>query len=187
MSLSRLARPCFSQADCPSGSTCTTKGFPKDFQPPAGMGACINPSNPNYSNAFGTCSASTVGAPCGGYLQGYSQNKALGYTCQPVTYSQGTAYVCLPPLTSGMGTCVQGSPTLYTGVGGVFNPAWVTAGTTAGGGTPFYETFHAACPTAYAWQFDDPVGGFSCTGTTGFTVTFCGVSPAAAKAQTGGH
>lgn len=52
-----------------------------------------------------------------------------------------TAYTSLPPTTSGLGTCKTvpelTQPALYTGVAGVFNAAWLTAGLQAGAnGTP---------------------------------------------------
>jgi hypothetical protein len=171
---------CFGDVDCPPGDSCVTSGFASGFQPPAGSGVCIDPSSLAYSGNGVTCGASNVGTACGGYLQDYASSNALGYTCQSVTLSDGSvAYPCLPPLTTGMGTCTKPdagktAATLYTAVGGVFNQAWVDAGTTAGGGTtPYYETFHAACPNAYAWQYDDAVGGFACGNLTGFDVTFC--------------
>lgn len=171
---------CFADVDCPAGSSCVTNGFASGFQPPAGSGVCIDPNNPDYKDAIITCSSATVGQACGDYLQSYALSGALGYTCQPVNLSNGTtAYPCLPPLTSGLGTCTAPDPgktgaTLYSGGGGVFNQAWVDAGVIAGGGsTPYYATFHDACPDAYAWQYDDSVGGYACSALTGFEVTFC--------------
>jgi len=55
----------------------------------------------------------------------------------------------------------------------------------AGGGTtPYYETFKAACPNAYVFQYDDASADYSCTvsptPSNGFDITFCGsaVAPA---------
>jgi len=164
----------FSQADCAVGKLFTTTGFPPSYTLPPGQGVCIDPNNPNYANAMLTCGAATVGQPCGGYLFGSYAN-ALGYTCQPVTANGITAYACLPPTTSGLGQCIGGSPPLYNGVGGVTNAAWITAGIQAGGGTtPYYQTFKAACPAAYTWQYDDAASGFACEGFTGFNIDFCG-------------
>lgn len=169
----------YAQLDCPVGTIFTTQFA--SFKPPTGMGVCINPANPNYANSVGTCSASTVGQGCGGYLF-LNYDDALGYTCQSVGYSSGgnalTAYVCVPPVTSGLAACQApaGNTPLYQGTGGVFNAAWLTAGLQAGGGTkPYYETFKEACPQAYTWQYDDDSGGFACTTSklTGFDVTFC--------------
>jgi hypothetical protein len=176
---------CFADVDCPAGSTCYFTGFPQAFQPPAGAGVCIDPNNPNYANAKATCGPTTVGQACGGYIFNYQGQNALGYTCQPVTYQSGgqqlTAYTCLPPTISGLGQCQPpnpntGGPTqLYTGGGGLFNAAWITAGKQAGGGTtPYYEIFKQACPEAYTWQYDDAASGFGCSSMTGFDVTFCG-------------
>lgn len=177
----------FAAVDCPVGTTFTTAIA--NFTPPTGMGVCIDPSNPNYKNAAGACSATTIGQPCGGYkILNYGD--ALGYTCQSATYATGsgnqTAYVCVPPITSGLATCSApaGNTPLYQGSGGVFNAAWLTAGLQAGGGTtPYYQTFKTACPQAYTWQYDDDSGGFACTGLTGFDVTFCG-SLSGARATT---
>jgi hypothetical protein len=136
------------------------------------------------------------GTPCGGYLTKQADNstgypEALGYTCQTATYTDSlnntkTAHLCMPPVNSGLGTCKKnnsGNAPLYTGVGGVSNESWLTAGITAGGGSvPYYETFKAACPAAYTWQYDDLASGFGCDPTkqvtngsafTGFNVTFC--------------
>ena len=136
------------------------------------------------------------GTPCGGYLtpqtdgsSGYPEG--LGYTCQTATYedstnSPQTAHLCMPPTGSGLGKCVAntfGNAPLYDAVGGVANPSWLAAGKTAGGGTPYHETFKTACPGAYTWQYDDLSSGFSCdpiktvpNGQTscGFHVPFCG-------------
>ena len=106
------------------------------------------------------------GAPCGGYLtlqsdgaKGYPN--ALGYTCQTATLQNSpltppSPHLCMPPTTNGLGQCtfdLLNENPLYTGGGGVTNPAWLTAGLQAGGGTtPYYATFKAACPTAYTWQ-----------------------------------
>jgi len=99
------------------------------------------------------------GTPCGGYLtelnagsSGYPE--ALGYTCQTATYedstnSPQTAHLCMPPTGSGLGKCVAdtcGNAPLYDAVGGVANPSWLAAGKTAGGGTPYYETFRRPAP-----------------------------------------
>ena len=144
------------------------------------------------------------GAPCGGYLtelkdgsSGYPE--ALGYTCQTATYedstnSPRTAHLCMPPTGSGLGKCVAdtfGNAPLYDAVGGVANPLWLAAGKTAGGGTPYYETFKTSCPSAYTWQYDDLSSGFGCDPTktvpngqafSGFHVTFCGsVKPVRAR------
>jgi hypothetical protein len=145
------------------------------------------------------------GTACGGYRTtqsdgGYYSN-ALGYTCRTVTFTFGnsqTAHLCLPPTTSGLGTCTNdsnGGLPLYAGVGGTFNAAWLTAGLQAAtasttppytpGTTPYYQTFKTACPAAYTWQYDDSASGFACTVAdtvppsgifTGFNVGFCAPS-----------
>jgi hypothetical protein len=136
------------------------------------------------------------GTPCGGYLtpqtdgsSGYPEG--LGYTCQTATYedstnSPQTAHLCMPPTGSGLGKYVAntfGNAPLYDAVGGVANPSWLAAGKTAGGGTPYHETFKTACPSAYTWKYDDLSSGFSCDPTKtvpngqtscGFHVPFCG-------------
>jgi hypothetical protein len=136
------------------------------------------------------------GTPCGGYLTiqndgatGYPN--ALGYTCQTATYKDDykttrIAHLCMPPVISGLGACVKdnkGLAPLYTGMGGVTNPSWLTAGITAGsGGVPYYVTFKTACPFAYTWQYDDISSGFGCNPALkiahgesfdGFHVSFC--------------
>jgi hypothetical protein len=143
------------------------------------------------------------GTACGGYLTGQSDTlngggtgtatypNGLGYTCQTATYvdttmQTQTAHLCLPPTVSGLGTCTNdslGMKPLYTGVGGVYNASWLTAGLQAGGGsTPYYQTFKAACGASYTWQYDDASSGFACQAAappsgqvfSGFNVTFCG-------------
>jgi hypothetical protein len=95
--------------------------------------------------------------------------------------------VCVPPTTGGLGTCTEteaGGLPLYSSTAGLTNPDWITASTTAGGGTtPYYVPFKTACPWAYAWQYDDAASGYACTvasttsaggAFTGFDVSFCG-------------
>ena len=190
---------CFDSGDClPTAPDCVTSGFPAGYDSPVGAGVCLDLAAAGSSNSYGdgarTCSGSTVGAACGGYLaQGFSD--ALGYTCQPVTYTQSggggtqTAYVCLPPLTTGLGSCSCPTGTkdcaddpvqLYSATARVMNQSWMTAALQAGGGTtPYYETFQTACGSAYLWQYDD-AADHSCTTVSSFAVTFCpaGAAPA---------
>ena len=144
------------------------------------------------------------GTPCGGYLTGQVDTlpdgtvvgpatypSGLGYTCQTATYTDKentvrTAHLCMPPTTSGLGRCTYdslGNKPLYTGVGGVYNASWLTAGLQAGGGTvPCYQTFKEVCGASYTWQYDDAASGFECDTPpaqgkgqvfSGFNVTFC--------------
>jgi hypothetical protein len=187
---------CFSNLDCPPGSICY--GIGKNPAAPA-AGVCINPRSPaNNGTCFqnlttGPCSATNVGEPCGGYMEFFSD--ALGYTCQAVKYKykgvENTTYACLPPTTTGLGTCEVATPPkagtcgigsppptqapLYTGTGSPANADFVTAATQAGGGSePYYAIFKRACPRAYSWSYDDASGGLACTGgLTGFNVVFC--------------
>jgi hypothetical protein len=163
---------CSTSADCKAGQTC--KAGTCAVVPPPGMGVCLQFVSgilvPNWG-----CSASNIGASCGQYNG--SPTNGLGYTCQAVTYSGGTAYPCVPPTLSGLGAC-NTSTDFYPGVGGVFNPSWVQAGIQAGGGTtPYYQTFKSACPAAYTWQYDDVSGGRACTFSgqpaEGFNIDFC--------------
>jgi hypothetical protein len=144
------------------------------------------------------------GTACGGYLTGHLDKlpdgtekyatypSALGYSCQTVAYQDlqsrsQTAHLCLPSTTSGLGLCTfdsLGQQALYTGVGGVFNAAWLQAGVQAGKGSiPYYQTFKAACGAAYTWQYDDASSGFGCNPAavpnggevfSGFNITLCG-------------
>ncbi len=178
---------CFSMLDCPPGEICY--GLGSNPSAPA-LGVCINLKAPsNYANCFQTCGASTVGKPCGGYLEFFSD--ALGYTCQAVTWShegaEKTEYACLPPTDQGLGKCetqdVTGSqggcpsgtnPPLYTSTASPANQDFVTAAIQAGGGTePYYKIFKRACPHAYSFSYDDQSGGFACNGMTGFNIVFC--------------
>ncbi len=162
-------------ASCAPGQT-LTNGMCQVLPPP-GTGVCLQFQGgvlvPNWG-----CSARNIGTPCGQYATSFSD--ALGYTCQAVTYSGGTAYPCLPSTLSGLGTCqAQGTTEgFYPGVGGGFNASWVQAGIQAGGGTtPYYETFKAACPGAYVFQYDDESADYGCsitpTPSSGFAVAFC--------------
>jgi hypothetical protein len=165
----------FSQADCAQGTTFIVPQFPGGYAPPAGQGVCLfeNETLDNY------CGTSANGTTCGGY-QNLGYTNALGYTCQQVSYqdSQGnpqTPSLCLPPTISGLGTCspLTGQPSLYQGVAGTFNAAWLTAAVQAAtastqppyapGNTPYYATFKTACPAAYTWQYDDAASSFACT------------------------
>lgn len=182
---------CFGNDDCAASSpNCVTTGFPSTYQPPAGTGVCLNLANGGSSNSYvgqvaggaASCSQSTSGKACGGPLPSGFSN-ALGYTCQPVTYTQTgggsqTAYACLPSLAAGLGTCETSSTNSntqnYAAAAGVTNPAWVTAGQQAGAnGKAYYQIFKTACPTAYSYQYDDPSSLFSCNSVTAFAVTFC--------------
>jgi Thaumatin family len=185
---------CFGPKDCPPGSTCEDLGL---IPGAPAEGVCINPSNPNYSACFqnlttGPCSAATVGKPCGGEMEFFSN--ALGYKCRAVTYNGGasTAYACLPPTTTGLGACNNTGvsptvgtcnitnpapvpPTLYKGTASPANADFVKAAIQAGGGTtPYYAFFKQACHRAYSWTYDDPSGDLACNaGFTGFNVQIC--------------
>lgn len=100
---------------------------------------------------------------------------------------RGPAVVHGLATTSGLGTCTRdtlGLNPLYTGVGGLFNASWLTAGLQAADGTTsYYETFKAKCPFAYTWQYDDSASGYGCNAIavpnggqafSGFDMTFCG-------------
>ncbi len=72
---------------------------------------------------------------------------AANYSCQAVS---GLGDLCLPPA-----DCC-----------GAYNPNWIAAATTAGGGAqPYATTFNQACPSAYAFQYDDIVSSFQCRST----------------------
>jgi hypothetical protein len=176
---------CFADVDCPvNAPNCVTTGFPSAYDPPKGAGVCLNLAQSGSSNSYGqgACSQSNVGKPCGGLLGSFSN--ALGYTCQPVTYTQTggssqTAYACLPSLANGLGSCETPSSgaSLYSGVAGVTNAAWMTAAQQAGAkGKAFYQIFKQACPTAYSWQYDDIAADFGCSSVKSFTITFCPAS-----------
>ena len=83
---------------------------------------------------------------------------AANYSCQAVS---GLGDLCLPPA-----DCC-----------GAYNPNWIAAATTAGGGVqPYATTFNQACPSAYAFQYDDIVSSFQCrstSGPVGYEVSFC--------------
>ncbi len=196
----------FAQSDCFPGRTYVVPTFASGYQGPAGAGVCLWASSPQNGipdiNDYGwadaasqttlQCSNLSDGTPCGGYLTGVPYPLGLGYTCQTATYTDNqntvrTAHLCMPPTTSGLGTCTkdsQGLNPLYTGVGGVYNASWLTAGLQAGGGTvPYYQTFKAVCGASYTWQYDDTASGFECDTPpapgrgllpfSGFNVTFC--------------
>lgn len=212
----------FAQSDCFPGTTFVIPTYPSGYAPPSGQGVCLYTTPPQSTipgfNDYGwsdfpsgttkNCSTLADGTACGGYLTGQADQggtgyytNAMGYTCRTVTYpiSQSqtqAAHLCLPPTTSGLGTCTfdtLNQKPLYSGVGGVTNASWLTAGLQAGGGTtPYYSTFRAACGQAYAWQYDDAASGFACSspalsgGNTlsGFAVTFCGsAAPEAARRE----
>jgi hypothetical protein len=157
---------CWGNTDCLPGEQCVTTvpSFP------AGAGVC-SPSTNLQTNCT---SQADVGNLCGGYNPGYAN--ALGYSC--VSVGGGAQDVaCVPPTTSGLGSfnAPAGLTPLFSGCGGVVNDDWVSAGTLAGGGTPYYQTFSAACPQSYAWQYDDHVAGHDCNvpgSTLSFAITF---------------
>jgi hypothetical protein len=82
---------CFADADCPPVKPhCITSGF-MGITPPTGAGVCLT-LEPNqaaindFASESRTCSAATVGQPCGGYLE-VEYPEALGYACRPVMYT----------------------------------------------------------------------------------------------------
>jgi|GEM_PF-3194433 len=201
----------FGASDCIHGTEFFTPTFESGYTLPAGQGVCLYTTNfadPHFqdyrwadytsgSEVNKTCADYANGTPCGGYLTkiadghnyGYYTG-GLGYTCQKATYEYNsvtrTAYLCMPPITDGLGTCQKattGGLPLYSAVGGVSNFSWLTAGLVAGNGSvPYYKTFKDACPAAYTWQYDDHSAGFSCdvarkvtngNNFTGFNVSFC--------------
>lgn len=170
---------CWGADDCaPNVETCVT-GVITNF--PSGLGICAwNPpiGGLYFAPQSGCSGAADVGKPCGNYLAGYPTD-ALDYVCTTANYN-GTQYVCVPQYNSpvdGLGTLESpaGQTPLYTGEACPINPAWLTATTQAGGGTtPWYETFSAACPHEYAFQYDDHSGGLDCTSASqvNMTITF---------------
>lgn len=170
---------CWGPEDCaPNVETCVT-GVIAGF--PTGLGICAwNPpiGGLYFAPQAGCSGAADVGKPCGNYLAGYPTD-ALGYVCTTATYN-GTQYVCVPqysPPITALGALEQpsGQTPLYSGEACPINPAWLTATTQAGGGTtPWYETFSAACPHEYSFQYDDHSGGFDCTSASqvNMTITF---------------
>lgn len=197
----------FSQLDCPPVTTFVQPTFAGAYTMPSGQGVCVYADPPQSTtpgfndyrwadavNGASSCGPGQDGTPCGGYRTTQSDGgyyaDALGYTCQtamfPVSGGSQTAYLCMPPSTSGLGTCqsdTTGGLPLYSAAGGVTNASWLLAASQAGGGTPYYVPFKTACQAAYAWQYDDIASGFACTpasvvpgGDTfsGFAVTFCG-------------
>jgi hypothetical protein len=206
----------FSQLDCAPGLTFVIPTFATAYSLPVDMGVCLWTTPPqsgiphfNENGWFDAASTTTMncggvppdyvpladGTACGGYLTpqsdgGYYEG-ALGYTCQTATYAVtgGTqvSHLCLPPRTSGLGTCqadTLGNVPLYTAAAGVSNPSWLFTAKQAGGGTTsYYVPFKTACQAAYAWQYDDASAGFGCDPAvvasggpafSGFDVTFCG-------------
>jgi hypothetical protein len=207
----------FGQRDCPPHTTFVRPTFTSDYRLPLGQGVCLYTNPPQattpHFNDFSWADAPSGttkgcgglpphydalpnGTACGGYLTkqkgGGWYPDAIGYTCQEARFpvhggGTETAHLCMPPTTSGLGTCTEDTKyelPLFTATAGVTNPAWLEAGKAAGGGTvPYYQTFKNACIAAYAWQYDDIASGFGCTpksktahGTEfqGFDVVFCG-------------
>ena len=175
---------CFNSSDCPVGTTCAVNPVLENPLTLPDAGVCV-PAEPKG------CTPGSAGAKC-------SDFPFVNYTCNNVT--SGNQPVCLPPTTTGLGVtypnpvthctttsdCVNNGacvnnvcqPTaVYTGTCGLFNADWVAAGRQAGtNGQPYYQIFRNACPTAYAWQFDDDAGTYVCNNTaqpTNYVVTFC--------------
>jgi len=113
----------FSQADCFPGTTFIVPSYPNGYKPPGGVCLDASPQPPNTTpnvNDYGwkpfglpvrNCNTEMELTACGGYLtQQASYANALGYACHTVTYADTgnnaqTAHLCLPPVTSGLGTC----------------------------------------------------------------------------------
>ncbi len=180
----------FCQPPCTAGQTCVNGSC--QVAAPSGIGVCLRFVGgvlvPNEG-----CSAGNIGTACGQYAASYTD--ALGYTCQAVNYTDANgksqvAYPCVPPTVSGLGACDNsGTTAFYKSTGGLFNATWIEAGLQAGGGTtPYYETFKAACPAGYTWQYDDVSGGRACnlpgTPDSGFTIEFCAAEANGSDAPT---
>jgi hypothetical protein len=171
---------CWGPKDCAPNSEICVTGAIANF--PANLGICAwsPPQNGLYfAPQAGCAGAADLGKPCGNYLAGYPTD-ALGYVCTTANY-HGTQYVCVPqydPPITGVGTLESplGQTPLYSGEACPINPAWLIATTQAGGGTtPWYETFGAACPHEYAFQYDDHSGGLDCNNSpnqVNMTITF---------------
>jgi len=165
---------CWGDADCLPNETCDMTLISKF---PAGVGVC-KPNSGSLQPQPNCTSQSDVGKVCGGYQTlGFSTD--IGYRC--VSTGSGKSDVaCVPaydPAVNGLGDLVTNAKdtlTFYSGTGSPLNPEWVKAAKQAGGGTPWYETFSAACPHAYGWTYDDHAGGFACTvkGTLNLTIIF---------------
>lgn len=170
---------CSQHTPCVAGQACVNGHC--QLGVPTGIGVCLRFVNEVLVPNEG-CTADNVGAVCGQYAAAYPTT-ALGYTCQAVKYTAKdgktkTTYPCVPPTVSGLGACNDtGTTAFYQSTGGLFNASWIEAGIKAGGGTPYYETFKAACPAGYTWQYDDVSGGRACalpgTSDAGFTIEFC--------------
>jgi hypothetical protein len=168
---------CWGSLDCLPAETCNT-ALIENFS--SGVGICVPNSGPLQPQT--NCSTiADVGNPCGGYSASFAD--AIGYTCVSLTAAQGgTPVACVPafnPAVAGVGTLAtstDGTQSFYSGTAGPMNTTWLTAAKTAGGGTPWYETFSTACPHQYGWQYDDHTGGFDCNTNGGdnvnFTITF---------------
>jgi hypothetical protein len=163
---------CWATADCLPGETCTKLVS----NLPNGVGVCVPPSPQTLQPQINCHSQTDVGKACGNYSPAYAD--ALGYRC--VSYGSGASQVlCLPgfdPPISGLGTYVSNGD-FWTGTANPINTDWKTAAAQAGGGTPWYEAFTAACPNTYGWQYDDYAGGLSCLSGNGgpnvnITITF---------------
>ncbi|MCW5890722.1 MAG: hypothetical protein KIT14_09230 [bacterium] len=197
----------FSQLDCPPVTSFVQPTFASSYTLPPGQGVCLythppQSTTPGFNDyrwadavsGASACGAGQDGTPCGGYRTTQSDGSyygdALGYTCQTATFpvdgGSEVAHLCMPPPTSGLGTCTSdeaGGLPLYSAAAGVVNTSWLLAAQQAGGGAPYYVPFKTACQAAYAWQYDDIASGFGCTAAstvpggqpfTGFAVTFCG-------------
>jgi hypothetical protein len=168
---------CWSDVDCLPDETCQKTLIP-NF--PSGLGICAANSSPAFQPQP-NCDSSHVGDPCGGYY-GAGYPSAQDYVCESVTFNSATNYVCVPqfnPPINGIGvaqTPSSGGTTLFTGTACPINPEWLSAATTAGSGTPWYDTFANACPHQYGWTYDDHAGDIGCTPAgmtpTTMTVTF---------------
>jgi hypothetical protein len=183
---------CFADNDCAPATTCTKNpALQTPLTLPPGSGICF-PTDPKGCVIGSNDACSNYPFP--------------NYRCNTLTTSQQAA--CLPPTISGLGDILKNPvtscnadvdchgtgacinkvcqpPDVYTGTCGVFNPDWVKAGIQAGGGTTaYYELFRNACPTGYAWQFDDDAGQYTCDNTAiavDYDMTFCPSPPKTAN------
>lgn len=157
------ATACTADAHCGAGQYCLEKNVHKAFFPGGGPLAAQSVDECAPPDTLADCVCNDV-KHCSNDSGCTAGTKCLNSTGSPCAAGQ---------------KCLCQLDATYTGTCGPTNANWTDAiDSISSGGRNFLETFKAACPSAYSYQFDDVASNWSCTSTAnelvGYTVTFCG-------------
>lgn len=123
----------------------------------SGSGAAASTASAAASSGSGTVACATAGCTSNALL-----GSSGGGTCPAQliqTNSAGQAVAC-------RSACEAFAAPQYCCTGPYSTPQTC-------GPSSYSQLFKSACPTAYSYAYDDPSSTFTCSGASGYTVTFC--------------